>query len=509
MFPSDVDFETKITLETEAVTLNEELPFHILLLGDWSGSEGRVSTAPELNLSPIEIDRDNFSDVMRKLNIVLGLKFQGNSEDTLSLKFEEFDDFHPDKIFQRLSLFAELRGIRQKLMRADTFDEAAKEVRSWMVKNGNIEAEQPGEKAISSEDKPIVPNNLLDEILGAVNSDVSETKTKNVEISRLSAFVAGLVKPHIIQTDSADQSNLLMIVDEVISDLMRKILHHPQFQALESAWRGVYFLVRKIETNSFLKLFLFDISKAKLAADLKSANDLSDSEICRMLADETTEPWAVICGNYTFGLNIDDVATLIRLAKIGSASNTPFISYVKPEMFSFDSFASDSTFDGWQTTENSTKEKLWETLRSTPDCNYLGLALPRFLARLPYGEQTDPTESFYFEELTSSVEHNQYLWANPSFVCAFLFARNFQQFGWDLISNFSRDVDDFPMHLYEDAGETKIKPCAEVLLSENNCEKLSNEGLIPLISFRDTGKIRLGRLRSVRYPLSDLCGRWS
>jgi len=506
MFPTDTDIETKITLETEAMPIDEESPFHILILGDWSGRESRSSTA--LSLGPIEIDRDNFDDVLRKLNVGLNLKFQGSGETALSLNFTELDDFHPDKIFQQLPLFADLRGVRQRLVKADTFDEAAREVRSWLVDDENSEGMQSKKEVISSELSQPVPDDLLDQILGKTDAESSTTKNKNVEQSELSAFIGKLVRPHIIQTDTAEQSRLLMIVDEVTSDLMRKILHHPQFQALESAWRGIYLLVRRIETDTFLKLFLFDISKDELAANLKSVNNLSDSDIYRTLFEKTVEPWAVVCGNYTFGLNVDDVSILIRLAKLGNAIDAPFISHIEPEMFGFKSFASASALDNWQIVENSVEGKLWETLRAIPDSKYLGMALPRFLARLPYGKQTDPTENFYFEEFTSSQEHEQYLWANPIFICALLFAQSFHQFGWNLISNFRQDVDGLPLYLCKVDNEAKTKPCAEITMSESNYEKLLNHGLISLISFRDTDKVRLGGLQSLAYPPSGLSGRW-
>jgi type VI secretion system protein ImpC len=507
IFPSDVDFETKVTLETETAQLDEELPFHILFLGDWSGRESCSTMATKLS-HPIEIDRDNFSSVLRKLNVALDLKFENSGDTILSLRFRDIDDFHPDRIFQQLPLFADLRDVRQRLMRADTFDKAAREVRSWLIVDENIETEQTEKEEILLVTNQPAPNDLLDQILGGTNAKVAGAQSKTVESSELSEFVAKIVKPHIIQTDTEEQSRLLMIVDEVTSDLMRKILHHPQFQALESAWRGMYLLVREIDTDALLKLFLLDISKNELAASLKSVNDLNDSDIYRMLNDEATVPWGVICGNYTFGLSIDDASTLIRLAKIGNASNTPFVSHIEPEMFSFNSFALITPGDNWQITEDPTKGKIWETIRTLPESTYLGLATPRFLARLPYGQQTDPTETFYFEEFTSVQKHEDYLWTNPSFICALVLAQSFQQCGWVLTPYLGQDVVDLPMHTYIDAGEAKTKPCAEVIMSERNCEKLLNEGLIPLISFRNADKIRLAQLQSIAYPSSELSGKW-
>lgn len=507
MFPSDTNFDTKVTLETDSTPSVEKPPFHILFLGDWSGRENRRANSDSLNLRPIEIDRDNFDDIMRKLRVRLDLDFQGNGENTLSLEFNELDDFHPDGIFQRLPLFADLRDVRRRLTNKNTFNEAAKEVRSWMVDSENQPSDEVEKQSAVKKTSVEPPDDLLDQILNQTD-DVSAPRMQNTEDSGLSALVAKLVKTHLIETDTEEQSKLLIIVDEVISDLMRRILHHPQFQALEAAWRGVYLLVRRIETSVNLKLFLLDIDKAELISNLKSFSDLSDSDMYRVLIEETVEPWAVIGGNYTFGLNVDDVAVLMRLAKLGNVANAPFISYILPEMFGFSSFESIMSSDSWQISEDSTENKLWFALRSLPEANYLGLALPRFLTRLPYGEKTEPTEAFYFEESTLSIKHEEYVWANPSFICILLLAQSFQSYGWDIKQNFLQDVSGLPSHLYQDDEEVKTKPCTEIVMTQSNCEKLINQGLITLISFRNDDKIRLGRFQSIAQPFSVLQGKW-
>ena len=509
MFPIDTDFETRVTLETESMPMSEDLPFHILFLGDWSGKESRLAGSDLSNSRPIEIDRDNFDDVMKNFRIGLDLDFRGDGENVLSINFSKLDDFHPDNIFQRLPLFANLQDIRRKLVNRDSFNEAAKEVRSWIIDTENVEKNELEAQNLSSEIKQPAPDNILDQILGKTEQNVAPSKSINAESSELSGLIKKLVKPHLIEVDTAEQSKLLIIIDEVISDLMRKILHHPQFQALESAWRGVDLFVRRIESDAYLKLFLLDISKTELAKDLKSVGDLGESYIYQILVENPAKPWAVVCGDYTFKLNVDDVAVLIRLAKLGNVANTPFISHVRPEMFGFDSFDLDSVSDRWCVTEDSTEGKLWETLRSLSEANYLGLMSPRYLTRLPYGEKTEPTESFYFEELTELNEHEQYLWANPSFVCALLLAQSFQKYGWEMEQNLIQDLDNLPIHLFQENGEAKTKPCAEIVMTQNNCEILLEQGLMPLISFRNSDRVRLGRFQSIALDSSVLSGRWN
>lgn len=501
MIMSDTELDTKFTFETEASPIDEDTPFHILLLGDWSG-QGNASGNSDVR--PFEIDRDNYESVMKKLCVSIDLDFAEDESNTISLEFRELEDFHPDRIFQSHPIFANMRDIRRKLSSQNTYNEAALEVRSWLVNDSEINRDE--NSAISSESDIQSSGSILDQILD--NSDVStDPKTANAS-SELGSLINKLVKPHLIQTDQNEQSKLLLIVDEVISDLMRKIIHHPRFQSLESAWRGIFILVKKLETNSTLRLFLLNISKSSITDNLKSVNDLSDSIIYRAL-NKSSDPWSILCGNFTFNLNVDDAATLIRLAKIGNHFDAPFISHIQPEMFGFSFFDSVSSSDNWTVSEDSAEYKLWTALRNFPESEYLGLSTPRFLARLPYGELTEPTETFYFEEFAEFPAHEQYLWANPAFICSLLLAQSFQSSGWNLSNNLMQDIDNLPAYIYQEDGETKTKPCAEVTMTQNNCERLIAQGLMPLISFRDTDRVRVGRFQSINLSEKMLKGKWN
>lgn len=513
MFPSDTDFETKITLETEAVPTSENEVFRILLLGDWSGRESRSNQTDFPQSRPIDVDRDNFDDVMRKLDVRVELEFKENENNVLSLNFTELDDFHPDKIFQQIPLFSELRDLRRKLRNPDSFEEAAREVRSWFGTTDARELETV-ENQPSPQSKQPVPDNLLDQILTQSNESPPVSQDQTVASSELSSFIRAIVHPHIVKTDEAEQSKLLAVIDEVTSDFMRKILHHPQFQALESAWRGLYFLVRRVETDVDLKLFLLDIGKSAMSDNLKSVSDLTNSILYKWLVKDASgtfggEPWTVVCGNYNFGLNLDDVATLIRLGKISTFANAPFISHIRPAMLGINSLAANPDPHDWQIADDSAEIKLWETLRGLPEAAYLGLAIPRFLARLPYGQATEPTETFSFEELESFDNHNQYLWANPSFACTLLLAQSFSNSGWEMGNALQTKIDGLPTHLFQEDGEAKTKPCAEVVLTENACDRLLEAGLMPLLSYRNTDIVRLARFQSIASPLRSLSSKWS
>jgi type VI secretion system protein ImpC len=504
MISNDADFESQVSLELESTATIEEPPFHILLLGDWSGNDNK----PDLSQRhPMVIDRDNFDDVMSKLHIRLDLDLHNDGSLLLPLSFTELEDFHPDRIFEQVSIFANLRDIRRRLLKSDSFNEAAREVSSWLKADDNekIIEEEMAENtsdAISNIDSV----NLLDQILSKpIENSASESRiTYNSELNEL---LGKLVKPYLVEIDETEQSKLLAAVDEATSELMRLILHNKQFQSLEADWRALYFLVRKVETDVDLKIYLLDVSKFEVLDNLKSVNSLVDSHLYKWIIRDTIEtsggePWAVVGGSYSFGLDVDDIAALIRLGKIASSANAPFVSHVRPKD------SSDLNSEYWNISDESSEGKLWTTLRSLPESSYLGFAVPRFLARLPYGNETEPLESFSFEEFSEIPNHDNYLWANPCFACVLLIAQTYRLNGWEM-NQLRQDIEGLPSHIYRKDGETVIKPATEIALTVNTAEKIIEQGLMALISFKNSEQVQLTRFQSIAYPLTALQGRWN
>jgi len=162
----------------------------------------------------------------------------------------------------------------------------------------------------------------------------------------------------------------------------------------------------------------------------------------------------------------------------------------------------------WRRMTEPEGTRAWEALRRLPEAAYLGLALPRFLLRLPYGAATDPTERFEFEEMDTVPEHKHYLWGNPAFACAYLIAQAFSENGWDLRPGAVGEIENLPLHVYREKGESRITPCAEVLLTEQAAETILDRGFMPLLSFKSQDRIRLARFQSLTEPPSPLAGRW-
>ncbi len=493
------DLETAVTLEKSRTGIIEEPPFHLMVLGDWSGDGEK---RPIDNRKPIEIDRDNFDEVITQLATRLDLEFE---DGTLTLEFSELDDFHPDSIFRRVPHFSELRDLRKRLRDESSFYSAARDVRERFGVSRNEDAKTSQPEAVSE--------SPAEDLLGAILSKPSggAPAPKPRASSDLGNLISDLVRPHLVSVDEDEQSSMLAAVDEATSGLMRKILHHRRFQEFEAAWRGLYFLVRRTETSTDLKIFVLDVSKEELADNLKSINRLDESVLYRHLIKDTydADPWAVVVGSYAFSPSVDDVAALMRISKICASANAPFVSHMRPDVLGVHSLADNSDPKQWKIGADDEGGKLWSALRGQADSKFLGMTIPRFLCRLPYGSDTDPLETFSFDEFEEASVHDEYCWANSAFIAAQLLAESYSSFGWEMGRALKQDVEGLPVHVYKEATQTVFKPCAEVLLTENASDTLMNHGLMPLVSYKNTDHVKLARFQSIADPVTGLKGMWS
>ena len=497
---SDIGLEAHFTFERGSGGEIDEPPFRVLMLGDWSGS---AEKRPLAERKPAEIDRDNFDEVIAGMRARVELDFEDGS--AVALDFASLDDFHPDEIYRRVPLFSELRDLRKRLSGADSFNSAARDARQML----GVVSEAPVEVSDASSGSAPA-DNLLDAILEQPSG--GRAVSNQGASGELGNLVKELVQPHLVSVDENEQSTLIAAVDAATSELMRRILHHRKFQELESAWRGLFFLVRRVETSTDLKLYVFDASKEDLARDLKSAGSLAETRLFKLLQTEAEggEPWAFVGGNYAFSPNVDDIASLMRVSKICAAAGVPFVAHMRPDVLGVHSMDAHPDPSEWDTGIDSDAAKLWSTLRGQAESRYLGMTIPRFLSRVPYGADSDPIEAFAFEEFDSEPVHDSYCWANACFVSALLHAQSYSQYGWgEMGQRLMQDADGIPVHMYKSGGETVYKPCAEIQMTDRGVEMLMEFGLTPLVSYRAMDKIKIARHQSVADPVTALKGFWN
>ena len=287
----------------------------------------------------------------------------------------------------------------------------------------------------------------------------------------------------------------------------RDILHHRDFQALEAAWRGLYLLTRRLDTDGPLSISLLDLTRAELADDLASAPDLESTKLyARTSEDRSTQrSWAVLIGNMEFAPESADLAFLGRMAGIAWAAGAPFLAAASPRFLGCDSLAETPDPSDWQ--PESFPAPDWNALRSHPGARFVGLALPRFLLRLPYGKDAKPIESFDFEELVRLRPRRLPL--GQSRVCPRRIASALvQRDGWRLRPGSNTLIEELPLYIDHRGDEPEATPCAEVLLTDRVVETIVDKGLMLFRSVRNRDAISLARFQSISEPAQPLAGRW-
>jgi len=502
---AEVGIDVSPGLAAVAERPEPEEPFEIALLGDFSGRANRGLLDTNLSRRPIlAVDRDDYGAVLARLGAGLQLAVGGAP---FELRFRELDDFHPDRLFSSLELFQALRRTRDELLDPATFRRAAEVLR--------VPEPPPPPRAAPVSPGYVAPHSL-DELLA---QSIQETAARAGEAQappRLrdewSQFIHDLVARHIVPGAPPEQAKLIAEVDSAIGAQTCALLHHVDFQALEAAWRGVFFLVRRLETGVALRLRLFDVSKSELAAELASSDDVRRSGTWRLLVEQSVGTpgaplWALLAGNYTFEATREDLTLLGRLAAVAREARAPFLAAVSPRILGCESLVETPDPYDWPPLDPEIGEA-WEALRRAPEARWLGLLLPRFLLRLPYGRETDPVERFTFEEMSVPPVHEHYLWGNPVFAAVCLLGQAFSESGWSFRPGQVHELDGLPAHIYVEAGEPVLKPCAEVVLTERAAEEILDRGPMPLVSVRGRDAARVVRFQSVARPATRLAGRW-
>lgn len=457
---------------------HRDRPFCVALVGDFSGRESRGELRTDLSaLRPLRIDRDDFDPVMARLAPRLRLRLEPEGP-PLDLSFAELDDFHPDRLFDRLPLFRELRRLRER-------------------------GGDPGDEALPS------PTAASGGLLDAIVAEAQPVASAPDPGEGLAAYVRRLVAPHRVADPDPGREAALARLDTVTGERMRALLHHPDFRAMESLWRAVFEMVRRVDTDETLRLFLVDVSRAELRADLDRGGDPRAGSLRRLfsatIADAPGEgEWSLLVAGFSFGTGPEDLALLGAMAELGMAVRAPWVAAAGTVLAGSASFTGIPDPASW-----SAPDPAWEAFRREPAARWLGLAFPRFLLRLPYGEDSDECERFRFEEAGDPPRHDDYLWGNPAFACALLLAQTFSDAGWEMRPGSVAEIDRLPLHLARIDGATAAQPCAEGWMTERAAERLIERGLMPLASLRDRDAVRLVRFQSVASPGAPLSGAWA
>ena len=381
-----------------------------LVLGDFGGRAE----------APMAIDRDIFDGVLARMDVRVA-----------GTQLRELDDFHPDRLFQRLPLFQEMFRDLGTARSAESQEEPKHDA-------PKKETAAPGMEEL------LRPSSLLEQIAGG--GDPFEK------------YVRELARAHAAPPEKGDPRR-----DAALGERMRGLLHHPRFQAIEAAWRGLDFLVRGSDSSedNRTRVYVAQYSREDANRDLLQAASLRGTRMLQLL---NARKWRAIAGLYTFGPDAADLEFLGSMALLAAHVRAPFLAEGSVDMGPH-----------------------WSELTAIPEASHVGLALPRFLLRLPYGARTSAIDSLPFEEMPGPPVHGRYLWGNPALACLALLTRQEE----------TLDLRGLPLHTYQKDGEWTATPCAEVLMTEAQVLALIEMGMMPLVSYAESDRVRLAGFRAI------------
>lgn len=482
-------------------------PFRMLVLGDFSGRANRgVNDAANLATRKlVTVDRDNFDDVLERLQPSLQLRLGSQDAAVTTITFRELDDFHPDRLFACVELFEQLRRIRRRLLNDDSFADAAAELTAGRIASVTAPEDKPAPRPAAPQPIDVPAGGLLDAAVAATEDSAAAAAAAN-PIERV---IQQIVAPYIEKASDPRQPEFVAAVDSAVGEQMRRLLHHPEFQALEAAWRGLYFTVRRLETDTKLKLQLLDVSLDEIASDFSDCADLSQSGLWKLLSDQSigtpgNDAFACLVGLFEISPNEAGISTFGGLAAIGARLGAPLLAGANSRFAGCESFAGSPDPDDWKQPLGGDTAKLCRQFRTSPAARYASFIAPRFLLRLPYGKKTDAAESFAFEEMQQPPRHEDYLWGCPSLLGGLLLGTGFTEQGWDLRTDASMELDGLPVHVFDHDGDREQKPCAEAWLTERSAKALAANGITPLLSVRGRDAVLLAGLRSAADPAVSL-----
>jgi len=285
---------------------------------------------------------------------------------------------------------------------------------------------------------------------------------------------------------------LIQALDAKLTEQINLIMHHPEFQGLESAWRGLHYLVNNTETDEYLKIKVFNASKKEIGRTLKKFRGTAwdQSPFFKKIYEEEYgqfggEPFGLLVGDYYFDHSPMDVQLLADMGQVAAAAHAPFLASAAPSVMQMESWGELANPRDLTKIFQTPEYAAWRSLRESEDSRYIGLCMPRFLARLPYGSATDPVEEFKFEEDTAGGSSENYTWCNAAYAMATNITRAFKLYGW--CSNIrgvesGGAVEGLPAHTFpDDDGGVAMKCPTEIAISDRREAELAKNGFMPLI----------------------------
>lgn len=313
----------------------------------------------------------------------------------------------------------------------------------------------------------------------------------------IAAFVREVMSGQLVVSKDMETAINLRIadIDRLVSAQLNQVMHAAEFQKLEGSWRGLHHVVMNSETGTMLKIRVFNVSKKDLGKDLERAAEFDQSALFKKIYEEEFgmfggQPYGAMIGDYEFTNHPQDMALLEKISQVAAAANAPFIGAASPQLFGWDNFQDLTEVRDLAKIFDRTEFAKWRSFRESEDSRYVGLTLPRTLARLPYGEETEPTETFNFQEDVTGKDHHKYLWSNAAYAFGTRLTEAFAKYQWCAAIRGVEGgglVQGLPTHTFQtDEGDVALKCPTEIAITDRREKEFSDLGFIPLVHCKNT-----------------------
>ena len=348
---------------------------------------------------------------------------------------------------------------------------------------------------------------LLDEIVQATRIKPTD---EGYAITRqgVQAFIDEILKPGKevrVTQDVVDE--MIASIDQKLSSQMDMILHNETFQKIESAWRSMKYLVDKTDFRENIRIEFMNVSKEDLLDDFSDAPEVTKSGLYKIAYTSEYgqfggKPYGLMVGNYEFGPGAQDIRLLQYVASVANMSHAPFVAAAGPSFFGLEDFSGLPNLKDLKAIFEMPQYIKWQSFRESEDARNIGLVIPHFLLRLPYGPDSQPVKSFVYKEELSEGNQN-FLWGNAAFAFASRVSDSFAKYRWcaNIIGpQGGGAVEDLPVHQYEAMGDLQTKIPTEILISERREFELAEEGFIALTMRKGSDNAAFFSANSVQKP---------